>query len=70
MKNINWKRIAIILAITFTVVVVIAFGIGYAFGGMDTAKWLINKAVDMGVINGIGKAELMEYFLKLKGGGL
>lgn len=48
----------------------VMFGAGYALGAYDTVKIVVNmayKIVEYQNIS-IGKAELMEYFLKLKGG--
>ena len=47
---------------------IVAFGVGYALGASDVANWVIDKAISVGIINDINKAELWEYYLKMKGG--
>ena len=70
MKNMTWRRVAIILSIV--VVAGMTFGVGYAMGAMETAEFLINQVVKiMGYENiyiDISKADLMHYYLRLKGG--
>ncbi len=70
MKNITWRRIALILSLV--VAGGISFGAGYAIGAMDTARFMIDQVVRvMGYENifiDISRMELMEYYIKLKGG--
>ena len=67
MLNATWRRIGYVaLAV---ILFGIGYGIGYVIGEMDAAKFLVEKAVDLGMFNDIGKAELMEYWIKMKGGG-
>ena len=66
MKNIIWRKVG--YALLGIVVISISYWVGYSVGIVDSAKWFIKKAVDMGIVDGIGRAELMEYFIKLKGG--
>lgn len=63
----TWRRAAMGLGISL--VGVIAFGIGYLIGAMDTAKRIITIAVEVLGLEGIGAAQLFEQYLKLKGGG-
>jgi len=71
MKNMTWRRIALTLSVVLAGI--IAFGVGYAVGAINTTDFLINKIVQvMGYENisiDISRAELIEYFFKLKGGG-
>ena len=66
MKNKLWRKIGYFGLIVFAGF--FGYSIGVVIGTMDSAKWFVEQAVDMGIIDGIGKAELMEYFIKLKGG--
>jgi len=70
MKNITWRRVAMILAVV--VAGLVCFGVGYATGAMNTTEFLIEKVVQvMGYENisiDISRAELIQYYLKLKGG--
>lgn len=68
MKNKNWRRIAIILSLV--VAGIICYGVGYAMGALDTAKFIVSAAEGFMEYQEIviGKADLMEYFIKLKGG--
>ena len=66
----TWRRAAMIMSVVL--VGAIAFGAGYAIGAMETAEFLINQVVKiMGYENiyiDISKADLMHYYLRLKGG--
>jgi len=68
MQNKNWRRIALILSIMMAGTII--FGAGYAIGVYDTSKFVVNIAYKFAQYQNItlGKAELMEYFIKLKGG--
>ena len=70
MKNMTWRRIAIILLLV--VAGLFAFGIGYATGATTIAEFMINKIVQiMGYENitiDITMPELRQYYLRLKGG--
>jgi len=66
MKNITWRRIAIILGVLLAVG--IAYGFGYASGAFDTAKKIITLGVEVLEIRDTNAAELMHQYLKLKGG--
>jgi len=70
MKNITWRRVAMILSLVIAGLV--CFGIGYAIGAMNTTDFLIDKVVQvMGYENiniDISRVELIQYYLKLKGG--
>lgn len=66
MKNITWRRVALILSVV--IVGIVAFGVGYSIGALSVADFLIEKAVNMGIVDDISKVELMEYYIKLKGG--
>ena len=70
MKNITWRRTARILSIILAGV--ICFGVGYAMGAMDTAKWIFNQGLKILEMKGmnidITRTELLEYYIKLKGG--
>ena len=70
MKNITWRRTAIILSIILAGV--ICFGVGYAMGATDTAKWIFNQGLKILEMKGmhidITRTELLEYYIKLKGG--
>ena len=67
MLNDTWRRIGYIAL--FIIAFIIGYGIGYSIASVDVAKWFIQMAVDKGIVNGVDKAELLEYYLKLKGGG-
>lgn len=66
MKNKIWRRVGYTILLIGAVVA--GYAIGYSIGAIDSAKWFIEQAVNTGIIDGVGKAELMEYFIKLKGG--
>ncbi len=66
MKNITWRKVGYALLLVGAGAG--SYAIGYSIGAIDSAKWFIEQAVNIGIIDGIGKAELMEYFIKLKGG--
>ena len=68
MKNKNWRRIAIILSLV--VAGILCYGVGYAMGALDTAKFVVSSAEAFMEYQEIviGKADLMEFFIKLKGG--
>ena len=70
MKNITWRRVAMILSVV--IVGMLCFGVGYATGAMNTTEFLIEKVVQvMGYENiniDISRVELIQYYLKLKGG--
>lgn len=65
MKNITWKRVAIILGILLAAG--IAFGAGYAMGAFDTAKKIITLAVEVLEIRDVSAAELIHQYLKITG---
>ena len=71
MKNITWKKIAVGLFIL--AVAALSLGIGAAFAAQEAAEFIIDKAYKImgyeGITIDITKPELMEYYLKLKGGG-
>jgi len=70
MKNITWRKIALIISVIL--VGAVAFGIGYGLGAVDSAKFMIDKAVKIMQYEGINiditRAELLQYYIKLKGG--
>ncbi len=66
MKNKNWRRIAMILSLV--VAGMGCYGIGYLFGSMDTAKYIIKVGAEVLNIEKIGAAELFQQYMKLKGG--
>lgn len=66
MKNKLWRKLGQILLIVGAGI--IGYGIGYSIATTDVAKWFIEAAVDLELVKGVGRAELMEYFIKLKGG--
>ena len=66
MKSITWRRVAIVLGVV--IVGLITFGAGYVYGSMSATKTLITIAFDVLDIERIGMAELLEQYLKLKGG--
>ena len=70
MKNITWRRVAMILGII--VIAGMAYGVGYSMGVLSAAEFMIDQVVKvMGYENitiDINKIELMTYYLKLKGG--
>ena len=70
MKNINYRRVAVILSVV--IIGVIAFGAGYATGAVETTEFLIDQVVKImgyeGISIDISRWELIEYYLKLKGG--
>ena len=70
MKSITWRRAAIILS--FIIIGGIGFGAGYGMGAIATAEFFIDKAVKImsyeGIFVDITRTELLEYYIKLKGG--
>ena len=66
MKNTNWRRAAMIMALVIAGIA--AFGVGYISGAGDAAQKLITIAVEVLEIEKIGAAELFHQYLKLKGG--
>ena len=70
MKNITWRRVAMILGIV--IVGGIAFGAGYSAGALKASEFMIDQVVRiMGYENitiDISRTELLQYFVKLKGG--
>ena len=70
MKNSNWRRVAVILALIL--IGGIGFGFGVVTGAETAAEFFIDKATDiMGWENieiDITRTELMDYYRKLKGG--
>ena len=67
MKNMTWRRIALILSVVTAGI--IAFGAGYAMGAVDTARRIITIAVEVLEIKDVSAVELLTQYLKLKGGG-
>ena len=63
MRKETWRRIGYIL--TFAIVAAISFFVGHIIGSMQTAEFIIDMAIDKGMVIGVNKAELFEYFLKL-----
>lgn len=66
MKNITWRKIALISTITLGVGT--AFGVGYALGSLATAEFIVDRALELDLIQNVSRMELIEYYLKLKGG--
>ena len=70
MRNITWRRVAMILGII--VIAGMAYGVGYSMGALSAAEFMIDQVVKvMGFENisiDISRVELIEYYLKLKGG--
>ena len=66
MKNITWRRIAIILGVLLAAG--IAFGAGYSMGAIDTAKRIITIGVEVLEIRDVNAMDLFTQYLKLKGG--
>lgn len=70
MKNSFYKRLS--LTLTIIVACSLVFGLGWAIGASTTASFLIDKAVQLmtyeGISIDISRVELMEYYIKLKGG--
>jgi len=70
MKNANWRRVALVLGLI--VACSLFFGAGVAIGAQRTAEFLIEKVVQVmgyeGINIDISRAELLEYYIKLKGG--
>ena len=70
MKNVTWRRIAMVLGVI--VACSLFFGVGMAIGAQRTAEFLIEKVVQImgyeGINIDISRAELIEYYIKLKGG--
>ena len=70
MKNITWRRVAMILGLV--VIGFIAFGTGYITGTTQTAEFMIDQVVRvMGYENitiDINRIELLQYYRRLKGG--
>ena len=70
MKNVTWRRVAMILSVV--VIGLIAFGAGVTIGASEAADFMINQVVKvMGfedISIDISRVELIEYYLKLKGG--
>jgi len=70
MKNITWRRVALILSVV--IAGIICFGVGYMIGAMDSAKWIFKQGLKILEMKGmhidITRTELLEYYIKLKGG--
>ncbi len=70
MKNVTWRRTAIILGVI--IIAAISFGVGCAMGAIETAEFLIDEVVRVMKYKEINiditRVELFEYFIKLKGG--
>ena len=70
MKNMTWRRVALVLGLI--VACSLCFGAGVAIGAQRTAEFLIEKVVQVmgyeGINIDISRGELLEYYIKLKGG--
>lgn len=56
------------MTLGLVVACLIAFGVGYISGALDTAKRIMYMAVEVLGIEEVGAAELFQQYLKLKGG--
>ncbi len=70
MKNVTWRRVAMILGLI--IIGMMAFGAGYSAGALSAADFMIGTIVTiMGYENitiDITMPELRQYYLRLKGG--
>ena len=70
MKNITWRRVAMILGLV--VIGFITFGVGYITGTTQAAEFMIDQVVRVigyeNITIDINRIELLQYYRRLKGG--